>query len=236
MRLKTLVVALILIMAMPFMASAQVSFKFRDSLGCYKVEFKPHANSQVAARRLSKPLVAPAVELRLGTAYCANTPARYTTDSWWDPSIYSDELSPEELGRVDMPRWFTLGAEAGYWLKDWLYLGGTFVWTGGFSAVKDYVRHTRSHYYTYNSFTLMPIVRFAWFRRGIVQLYSSAGVGLNLAYVKEPQQRYFEGVVAHDVTFIGISVGRNFFGYFDIGAGQRGAVSVGLGYRFNNKK
>lgn len=235
MRLKTLIVALLLIMLMPLDGSAQVNFTFRDSLGSYKVQFKPYASSEVAARRLSKPLVAPAVEMRLGTAYCANTPANYTTDSWWDPSVYADQLGPNDPG-ANMPRWFTVGAEAGYWLKDWLYLGGTFVWTGGFSAVKDYTFHTRSHYYTYNSFTIMPIVRFAWVRRGIVQLYSSVGWGLNLAHVKEPKRRYIEGAVAYDFTFVGISVGRNLFGYLDIGAGQRGAVSVGLGYRFNQKK
>lgn len=239
MRLKTLIVALILIMSLPLAAKAQISFQFRDSLGSYKVEFTPHVTTDAAARRLGKPLIAPATEFRLGTAFCAYTPSGYTTDSWWDPSNYQYLLGNEP--QVRMPRWFTLGAECGYWFKDWFYVGGTFVWTGGFSRKENYQHREVLGYYKYNSFTLMPMVRFAWLRRGIVQLYSSLGLGLNLAHVEEPiesdlDNTYMEGVIAYDVTFFGISVGRNLFGYLDVGAGQRGAVSVGIGYRFNNKK
>lgn len=237
MTLKTLFrpfcLALIFIMAMPEGAEAQISFKFCDSLGSYKVQFTPYPNSDIRAKQLGKPLVGGTTEVRLGTAYFPLTPSRYPFDHWWDPSCYAQQLAPEEQVRI--PRWFSLSAEGGYWVKDWLYVGGAFVWTGGFSRIEEYHVHKVLGYYNYDSFTLMPVVRFAWLRKGVVQLYSGLGLGFNFARAEEPKQKYYEAVVAHDVTFLGISVGRNLFGYVDVGVGQRGIVSMGIGYRFKNK-
>lgn len=237
MTLKTLFrpfcLALIFIMAMPEGAEAQISFKFCDSLGSYKVQFTPYPNSDIRAKQLGKPLVGGTAEVRLGTAYFPLTPSRYPFDHWWDPSSYAQQLAPEEQVRI--PRWFSLSAEGGYWVKDWLYVGGAFVWTGGFSRIEEYHVHRVLGYYNYDSFTLMPVVRFAWLRKGVVQLYSGLGLGFNFARAEEPKQKYYEAVVAHDVTFLGISVGRNLFGYVDVGVGQRGIVSMGIGYRFKNK-
>ena len=230
---RNLCAALIFIMVLPSNAEAQISFSFCDSLGSYKVQFTPYANSDVRAKQLDKPLVGGTTEVRLGTAYFPLTPSRYPFDHWWDPSSYAEQLDPEE--QVRMPRWFSLSAEGGYWIKDWLYVGGAFVWTGGFSRIEEYHVHKVLGYYKYDSFTLIPLVRFAWVRKGVVQLYSGLGLGFNFARAEEPKQKYYEAVVAHDVTFLGISVGRNLFGYVDVGVGQRGIVSMGIGYRFKNK-
>ncbi len=231
---RVLFVALILIMASALSAEAQISFEFRDSLGVYKVKFTPYKNSD-AARRFSRPLVAKTVEVRIGTAYCANTPTGYTVDAAWNYKV--SQHTPDDNLTIGYPRWYTLSFDGGYWFRDWLYFGGSFVWTGGFSSIKNHILHKRVGYYEYNSFTLMPIVRFAWLRRGIVQLYSGVGIGLNVASYEHPDKfsLTYEGTVAYDVTFLGLSVGRNLFGYLDLGAGQRGVVTVGLGYRFVKK-
>ena len=230
---RNLCVALIFIMVLPSSAEAQISFSFCDSLGSYKVEFTPHANSDIRARQLGKPLVGGTTEIRLGTALYPLTPSRYPYNHWWDPSCYADQLGPDDQVRV--PRWFSLSGEGGYWIKDWLYVGGAFIWTGGFSRIEEYHVHKILGYYNYDSFTLMPLVRFAWLRKGVVQLYSGVGLGINFARAEEPKRKYYEAVIAHDLTFLGISVGRNLFGYVDVGVGQRGIVSMGIGYRFKNK-
>ena len=230
---RNLCVALIFIMVLPSSAEAQISFSFCDSLGSYKVQFTPYANSDIRARQLGKPLVGGTTEIRLGTALYPLTPSRYPYNHWWDPSCYADQLGPDDQVRV--PRWFSLSGEGGYWIKDWLYVGGAFVWTGGFSRIEEYHVHKILGYYNYDSFTLMPLVRFAWVRTGVVQLYSGVGIGVNFARAEEPKQNYYEAVIAHDLTFLGISVGRNLFGYVDVGVGQRGIISVGMGYRFKNK-
>ena len=80
----------------------------------------------------------------------------------------------------------------------------------------------------------MPIVRFAWLRRGIVQLYSGVGLGFAVGYNEKIDYNDTLFDVAYDVTFIGLSIGRDIFGYIDIGVGNRGVISAGIGYRFNN--
>ena len=82
----------------------------------------------------------------------------------------------------------------------------------------------------------MPLVRFAWLNRGIVQLYSGVGLGATYEFYENTLTTEIQSFgVAYDVTFFGITVGRKWFGYLDIGAGNRGVISAGIGYRFNNK-
>jgi hypothetical protein len=68
MTLKTLFrhicLALIFIMVLPQRSEAQISFKFCDSLGSYKVQFTPYSNSDIRAKQLGKPLIGGTTELR----------------------------------------------------------------------------------------------------------------------------------------------------------------------------
>lgn len=227
-------VFMLLLLVIPHVTSAQTRFKFQDSLGSYRVVFTPHVESQDDAVRYRKPLVAGTHELRLGIAYSALTASmEYTTDHWWNPH-WDDAYSVGDYV-VGSPSWLTFGVEGGRWYKDWLYFGGALVWSGGFSGIYDYSAYKRVDTYSYNSYSLLPVVRFAWLRRGIVQLYSGLGFGLSVAHFDRPTSVGVDVNAAFDVTFIGISVGRNLFGYFDISGGSRGAISLGVGYRFLNK-
>jgi hypothetical protein len=83
----------------------------------------------------------------------------------------------------------------------------------------------------------MPVARFAWYRQGIVQLYSSAGLGLGI----ERRERYWNGkenlwgcYCAFDFKPLGISVGRKWFGFAEVGYGSRGVINVGFGCRINS--
>lgn len=228
-------VFLLLLLIAPNTVSAQTRFSFQDSLGSYRVVFTPKIESQSNVLRHRVPLAPRTSELRLGMAYSAFTPSGdYTTDHIWGPS-WDDDYRIDHL-MIGAENWYTVGVEGGYWFKDWLYFGGALVWSGGFSGVYDHRIHRRVDTYTYSSYSLLPIVRFAWLRRGIVQLYSGLGLGVAVAHYDTPNSVAFQANAAFDVTFIGISVGRNLFGYFDISAGSRGAISVGIGYRFLNKK
>ena len=82
----------------------------------------------------------------------------------------------------------------------------------------------------------MPVIRFAWVNRGMVQLYSGLGLGATYEFYENTLTSEIQGFgVAYDVTFFGIAVGRNWFGYLDIGAGNRGILRAGIGCRFNKK-
>lgn len=225
--------ALLLCLGSCLEVSAQQRYKFRDSLGTYRVEFEPHREPRNAEHENLN--VAGAQELRFGTAYNP-----YTLDGY-APNYVNWLTEPAEHPKntiVCGKRWFTLNGDYGYWPLRWLYVGGVASWTGGFSRVASIVDHSRVDCYNYHSLSIMPVVRFGWLNRDIVQLYSGFGVGPMVAIAEQsleasPAVRLG---VAFDVTFIGIAVGRKWFGYFDIGAGVRGTLSAGFGYRFHSKR
>lgn len=217
-------------------AEAQYRYTFRDSLGVYKVEFTPHKSGASDAQRMHIPVSVGAYELRLGFAYSSYTPLGYTTDASWTPAWDMSQIDKGSYTSGN-PRWYTAGVEGGRWLKEWLYVGGAVVWSGGFDSLYEpYPLRGRVYTYMSHNISAMPVVRFAWLRRGIVQLYSGVGLGIALSNTESVYANVTSFDVAYDVTFVGISVGRNFFGYFDLGAGSRGVVSFGVGYRFNNGK
>lgn len=228
--LTTLLFAAMLLL--PDVAQGQYRFNFSDSLGTYKVEFRPHNREQFDSRALNIPLRRGAHEIRLGTAYCAYTPSDYTTSNYWYPVSNWRQLG-ENYSTGD-ERWFTVGFEGGRWFREWFYFGGSLIWSGGFIPVHYSPTHQRVSTFTSTNITIMPTVRFAWLRRGIVQLYSGVGLGLAIGYNENLNYNETLANVAYDVTFIGLSVGRDLFGYIDISAGNRGVISAGIGYRFNN--
>lgn len=228
--LRIIIATIALLVGYSVDAEAQYKFSFQDSLGSYKVEFTPHKSNTSEATLMRKPVSIGAHELRLGTAFCSATPDGYTTDNWWALHITNN---PPQGYNVQPERWFTLGFEVGKWYKEWLYFGGTAVWTGGFAQVIRPSTRERVDTYNYNCLSLTPTLRFAWVRRGIVQLYSGLGLGLAMVSKEDLHSDTLELNISYDVTFIGLSVGRNLFGYIDLGAGYRGVVSAGIGYRFN---
>ena len=75
----------------------------------------------------------------------------------------------------------------------------------------------------------MPTVRFNWFYREAVQLYSTISAGV----VTDFDELYPWA----DFTLVGCSFGRKFFGFAEFGLGTAGWLRAGIGYRFNaNKK
>lgn len=232
-KLFTFVATLFVALMFTTSASAQIKFSYRDSLGTYKVRFFPHVDSDDAATRFRIPLVANTGEFRLGTAAMAMTSIGYTNDNYWvydfDPGYLDNSLY------YTSPRWLVLGLEGGAWIKEWLYVGGTVVYTGGFRTIREAPHNKRVGSFNFNCYSFMPTVRFAWVRSGIVQLYSGLSLGLSVSHFDYAGSTTIVSGLAYDVTFVGISVGRKLFGYCDLGVGSRGVVSAGIGFRFNGK-
>lgn len=80
----------------------------------------------------------------------------------------------------------------------------------------------------------MPFVEFVWLNRKYFRMYSALGVGVNLIKVKDSgiskNDSYSEA--GAQLTYIGMSVGSKLFGFAELGVGNRGLVSAGIGYRF----
>lgn len=238
--IRSVSAVVVLLMAGIGSISAQYNYTFRDSLGSYRVQFTPHEPTAKIAKPRKKPLNAHTFEARLGIAYAAHTAYGISSDASLPFNHYYDyeyNKSQNYLGAINTSgeRWFTLNGDFGYWVKDWLYVGGTLSWTGGFEHAYRISDNRRVETQSYNQLTIMPTVRFAWLRRGIVQLYSDAGLGAGASiYNKFNKRAYAKPIIAYDLTFIGIAVGRDWFGYADFGTGNRGIVSVGFGHRFTN--
>ena len=135
--------------------------------------------------------------------------------------------------RYDVNSWLSAGAEV-----DWLYFWYTQLYRNGYG---DFVVKYDSHLH---QLTIMPSIRFTYFRRPLVELYSGLGLGYTM----------YEGSyrVQHGFTFsptlFGVNVGNeHWFGEVELGGmatvttswfGNPGVlfssriVSAAVGYRF----
>lgn len=128
-----------------------------------------------------------------------------------------------------------------YRLKRWLALGATLTYMGQFQ--KEYDLYADAVHTTLNQhfFGFTPMLRADWVRTNSVTCYSIAGFGLGVASDKlsyslsENSRRETLVVPTIDFTLIGVSVGRKFFGFCELGMSNIGIVKAGVGYRFNNK-
>jgi hypothetical protein len=83
--------------------------------------------------------------------------------------------------------------------------------------------------------SIMPIARFTWLRRGIVELYSSLGATAGIehwVHYLNGKQHTYRPYLSYDIKPIGISVGRRWYGFMEAGYGARGIVNIGVGHRF----
>lgn len=148
---------------------------------------------------------------------------------------------PETLpGRVDrlhtnrgpMRRFMTLSANYHRQIKPWFALGckSSFagIWQSTFDSISGEKRYSDN---VYNIAALVD-ARFSWLRRDMVEMYSSVGLGL-MAHIERMNGALWP---MFDIAAIGISVGRSFYGFLEIGAGCTGSARIGFGFRFNDKK
>ena len=134
--------------------------------------------------------------------------------------------------RYDVNSWFSAGAEV-----DWFYLWSNSVHRNG------YGEFVGTYDYHLHQLTIMPSIRFTYFRRPLVELYSGLGLGYTL---------YADPYVSHGFTFsptlFGVNVGNeHWFAEMELGGmatvttswfGNPGVLfssrilSATVGYRF----
>lgn len=217
-------------------ATAQHTYKFKDSLGTYEVKFTPSDKTTMFENPISKPLLATSHELRLGIAWGCTTWRLSDIANWESLDYYGDPI--ERSYDTGNGIWFSTNLDYGYWVKEWLSIGASATWIAGRCGYYDSATRKRFMTIGKDYITIMPVARFAWYRRGIVQLYSSIGLGIGV----ERRERYWYGhenmwdvYCSFDIKPLGIAVGRKWFGFAEVGYGSRGVVNVGFGRRFNSK-
>lgn len=148
------------------------------------------------------------------------------------PPMYSTPIEP--LRTKESPKYVaaTFGLSYSQQLKPWLAVGCKTTFSTSVQRVYD--TYTNEKLYNNNIYNVAALAdaRFSYLRRDKVELYSSVAIGL-MAHI----ERANGGVTPmFDVALFGISVGRSFYGFAEIGAGIGGSARVGLGFRFNGKK
>lgn len=126
----------------------------------------------------------------------------------------------------------TLGISYSKQVKPWLGVGAKA--TFGATWQSEYDTYTREPLYNYNQYNVAALLdfRFSWLRREKVEMYSSVGVGL-MAHI----ERANGGVTPMvDIAFVGLKIGKRFYGFIEVGAGVGGSARGGFGIRFNSKK
>ena len=156
-------------------------------------------------------------------------PDRYQGDNlgdWFDPGTYHSNYiatCPISVGYM-------------YRLRKFLWVGGSVSYMGVFGKVFDARDDSFLYNHTETQIALLPAVRFSYLNKKYVTLYSGISTGFLLNFEKENglMDVYFHPTL--QVTAFGVSAGRKFFGYTEVGWGYKGFITAGIGYRFNAKK
>lgn len=160
--------------------------------------------------------------------YDYNNSFYYYYDSWFNADEYT--------------RWWAttpaLTAQYQYRFNKWFWLGGMVSYQGTYfqrnnSFTEEKIGISRKH-----SITIMPAVRFSWVNKKIVTLYSGVALGVSFMFSLNEPGNYsqFQPYIAFQITGVGVEVGKKWYGFAEVGAGFKGIVCAGFGFRFNAKK
>lgn len=127
----------------------------------------------------------------------------------------------------------------------WLELGAVLTYAGTFQNIYNTIDNSVVDREMANSFFFTPTMRFAWFNREWIRMYSSVGLGFGVMFQNFAEGRHATGANETNIewgpsiqlTGFGISLGRKFFWFAEVQSiGTLGLVTMGAGYRFTPKK
>lgn len=122
-----------------------------------------------------------------------------------------------------------IAVEYTYHFKKWCSFGGIFSYNGIYADNYDRLTSEKLGRDCGEYLLLMPYVRFNYFSRPYVKLYSSVGLGAGYGSFRNEQ----ELTLACQMALFGVSVGRKVFGFCELGVGfMYNGCMVGVGYRF----
>lgn len=155
-------------------------------------------------------------------------------------SFYSyDHHRMYQSNVVNIPS-FNLGYY--YDVLRWLSVGGVVSYSYTGATYYDGLSDSKVGSFGISNLSLTAMVRFTWLRRPMVRLYSQLGLGMGL-YVHSNKlfgnrkTDAWEGIFAGQINYLGVQVGRKVYGYAELlGLGSHGALVLGVGYRFMDKK
>lgn len=151
----------------------------------------------------------------------------YTPDDWFlDDKFYHG------------PRYATCPLTFHYMYRaaKFLWLGFDFSYMGVYSKLYREWDDAQFGWMNEHYLTLMPKIRFSYFNRKYVTMYSGISTGITVGLIEPEFPAGFLSVrvrPAVQATFYGISVGRTWYGFAEVGCGYNGFIRTGFGYHFN---
>lgn len=119
-------------------------------------------------------------------------------------------------------------------LKRWLGISLSASYHQNFRREYDMTSDKMTGKYKEDHFSIFPTIRFTCLNKPIIRIYSAVGIGLRMERSGWTQRGQYdtENELEPQITFFGISVGKELFISCELGIGQAGLISVGGGYRF----
>lgn len=156
----------------------------------------------------------------------------YDYPNWW-----RTPLDRYNQGRYTYDeRYYTQALSLSYTqeMKRWLAVGLNVSYSGVFQNLRVYESFQIDDNYRKHRFAFYPTVRFIYLNRPVVRLYSGFGLGFGMESEREFGMREYSHrtFVTGQLTFFGVSFGRNLFGSWEVGYGTMGFLKAGVGYRF----
>lgn len=178
------------------------------------------------------PHFSPKHDIRVGIGTVSLPTLLALDEGWGYDDYYRDFRRDMQFADTYLtPRHFVGNYSLSYTYHDrkWLQYGGQVVFGASTRSRKDAQTGNKIENKNYYVLSVMPTVRFNWFYRERVQMYSYVSLGLCTDF----EDLYVWG----DMTLFGCSFGRKVFGFVELGGGMSGWVRGGIGVRFNaNKK
>lgn len=126
-----------------------------------------------------------------------------------------------------------------YRFRKWFWMEGMLSYQGSYFQNNNLITDERISISQQHCITIMPAVRFSWLNKKIVTLYSGVAFGATfLFHVNDPwsnSKLNFKLRPALQFTAIGVEVGKKWFGFAELGYGNKGIVAAGFGFRFYSK-
>ena len=128
------------------------------------------------------------------------------------------------------------GIEYVHYVNNWLGFGGAVVcdyMTADAYSVDSEGNKTPNGKYNFGYASAMPVVKFAWFNRAHVGLYSKLGFGAGMAFNNGDSDPASNISFSGQVTPIGFDFGgESFRGFIEAGVGMQGIVNGGIRWMF----
>lgn len=156
-----------------------------------------------------------------------------------DPIILSDQYDRSLYYYGPAYTTGSLSASYTYYIKKWFSVGASFSYINQYRNHYNIITDSKILEIRYQSLYLTPMLRFTFVNKRYVKLYGQIGVGLGLHMGEESDATKKltsnKCMTSMQFTFFGVSVGRKFFGFTELGVGSQGIINIGTGYRFNAK-